>query len=68
MKQKLLRLISVRIPEDLLQRIDAKCEASSISRSNLFRTALEGEFQRDTTKGSSQNSIRDSADHLSGKQ
>lgn len=50
MKPKLLRLISVRVPEDLLVRIDAKCEANAISRSNLFRAALEGQFQSDTER------------------
>lgn len=40
-KSKLLKLISVRLPEDLLQKIDARCEERSISRSSLFRSALE---------------------------
>jgi metal-responsive CopG/Arc/MetJ family transcriptional regulator len=47
MKPKLLKSISVRLPDELLQKIDAKCVASSISRSNLFRTALEERLEPD---------------------
>ncbi len=48
MKSKLLRSISVRLPDELLQKIDIKCQASSISRSNLFRAALEEQFEPST--------------------
>jgi metal-responsive CopG/Arc/MetJ family transcriptional regulator len=45
MKPKLLKSISVRLPDELLRKIDAKCEANSMSRSNLFRAALEDQVE-----------------------
>jgi metal-responsive CopG/Arc/MetJ family transcriptional regulator len=48
MKQKLIRSISVRLPEELMRKIDARCEANSVSRSNLFRAALEGQLEPDS--------------------
>jgi metal-responsive CopG/Arc/MetJ family transcriptional regulator len=57
MKPKLLRSISVRLPEDLLEKVDAKCEASSISRSNLFRAALEGRLESDKKTNEGEGSL-----------
>lgn len=45
MKHKLLRSISVRVPDELLVQVDATCEARAISRSCLFRKALEDEVK-----------------------
>jgi metal-responsive CopG/Arc/MetJ family transcriptional regulator len=58
MKPKLLNLISVRLPDDLLKKIDAKCEANSISRSNLFRAAIEDRLERDTKTDLEENDVR----------
>lgn len=44
MRSKLLRQISVRLPDDLLEKINARCEEGAISRSSLFRTALENQL------------------------
>jgi metal-responsive CopG/Arc/MetJ family transcriptional regulator len=57
MKPKLLNLISVRLPDDLLKKIDAKCEANSISRSNLFRAAIEDRLERDTKVDLEENDV-----------
>jgi metal-responsive CopG/Arc/MetJ family transcriptional regulator len=58
MKPKLLNLISVRLPDDLLKKIDAKCEANSISRSNLFRAAIEDRLERETKADLEENGVR----------
>jgi metal-responsive CopG/Arc/MetJ family transcriptional regulator len=58
MKPKLLNLISVRLPDDLLKKIDAKCEANSISRSNLFREAIEDRLVRDTKTDLEESDVR----------
>jgi metal-responsive CopG/Arc/MetJ family transcriptional regulator len=59
MKPKLLNSISVRLPDELLRKIDAKCEANSISRSNLFRAVLEHQFEPDTKTCLDENSFGD---------
>jgi len=52
MHSKLLKLISVRLPEELLQKVDARCEERSISRSTLFRSALEKQIDARAEGGS----------------
>jgi metal-responsive CopG/Arc/MetJ family transcriptional regulator len=47
MRPKLLRSISVRLPDELLERVNRQCEEASISRSALFRTALEDTLDQD---------------------
>lgn len=47
MRSKLLKSISVRLPDELLERIDRQCEETSTSRSALFRTALEDTLEQE---------------------
>ena len=42
MEPKLLRSISVRLPEDLLEKVDAKCEANSSLAPISFERPLRG--------------------------
>jgi len=44
MRSKLLRQISVRLPDDLLEKIKTRCEEGAISQSCLFRAALENQL------------------------
>lgn len=45
MRSKLLKCISVRLPDDLLKKVDERCGEKSISRSSLFRAALEDQLE-----------------------
>ena len=47
MRSKLLNIVSFRIPEELLKKLNATCEKRAISRSNLFRNALEKQLEPD---------------------
>lgn len=54
---KLLKTISVRLPDELLEKIDRRCKEASMSRSLLFRTALEERIETESKSEGSEQKI-----------